>query len=307
MFRKIFLAVLAAAACNCCYGVSTPTHASGDNRIQFIDFNPNDVTHIKCVNGYITTIVFSQDEAVMNFASGYSTAWQFSHVGNKFFLKPAAPQGTTNLTIVTDKKIYMLDIELVDKPEDATYMLTYRYPDDARKAAAQAKADAAAKAAEQRRLADQAAVQAAEEKRQQEKAEELGKKLAADDPNTVKDNPGNNWNYSMNFGKSAHSHDIAPARVFDNGRFTYFKFANNREIPAVYSVSRDDPDDEDAIQEAVVNSHIENDYLVVHGVYPEFRLRSGNGVVGVYNETYFGGGRKATNGTTVSGVDRIIR
>lgn len=263
MFRKIFLAVLAAAACNCCYGVSTPTHASGDSRIQFIDFNPNDVTHIKCVNGYITTIVFSQDEAVMNFASGYSTAWQFSHVGNKFFLKPAAPQGTTNLTIVTDKKIYMLDIELVEKPEDATYMLTYRYPDDARKAAAQAKADAAAKAAEQRRLADQAAVQAAEEKRQQEKAEELGKKLAADDPNTVKDNPGNNWNYSMNFGKSAHSHDIAPARVFDNGRFTYFKFANNREIPAVYSVSRDDPDDEDAIQEAVVNSHIENDYLVL--------------------------------------------
>ena len=173
MFRKIFLAVLAAAACNCCYGVSTPTHASGDSRIQFIDFNPNDVTHIKCVNGYITTIVFSQDEAVMNFASGYSTAWQFSHVGNKFFLKPAAPQGTTNLTIVTDKKIYMLDIELVEKPEDATYMLTYRYPDDARKAAAQAKADAAAKAAEQRRLADQAAVQAAEEKRQQEKAEEL--------------------------------------------------------------------------------------------------------------------------------------
>ena len=56
-----------------------------------------------------------------------------------------------------------------------------------------------------------------------------------------------------------------------------------------------------------MNSHIENDYLVVHGVYPEFRLRSGNGVVGVYNETYFGGGRKATNGTTVSGVDRIIR
>ena len=111
----------------------------------------------------------------------------------------------------------------------------------------------------------------------------------------------------MNFGKSAHSHEIAPVRVFDNGRFTYFKFPNNREIPAVYSVYRDDPDDDDAVQEAVVNSHIENGYLIVHGVYPEFRLRSGNGVVGVYNETYFGGGRKATNGTTVSGVDRIIK
>ena len=307
MFRKIFLAVLAAAACQSCFGVTTPVSASGDKRIQFIDFNPSDVTHIKCVNGYITTIVFAPDEAVMNFASGYSSAWQFNHVGNKFFLKPAAPQGTTNLTIVTDRKIYMLDIELVEKPEDATYMLTYRYPDDARKAKEQAKADAAAKAAEERAAAAEARLKAEEEKRQQESALALEKKVNETDPNTLKDDPRNNWNYSMNFGKSAHSHDIAPLRVFDNGRFTYFKFANSREIPAVYSVSRDDPDDEDTVQEGIVNSHIENDYLVVHGVYPEFRLRSGNSVVGVYNEAYFGGGRKAVNGTTVSGLDRNIR
>ena len=35
------------------------------------------------------------------------------------------------------------------------------------------------------------------------------------------------------------SEDIVPSLIFDDGRFTYLRFANNREVPAVFHVLGD--------------------------------------------------------------------
>jgi type IV secretion system protein VirB9 len=107
-----------------------------------------------------------------------------------------------------------------------------------------------------------------------------------------------NGNYSIAVGK--HAGDIIPTLVFDDGRFTYFKFPNNREVPAVFHVDSEG-------QESVVNARMEGDLLVADRISHKFYLRRGKAVVGVFNEAFDLDGIPPANGTTVSGVARVYR
>jgi type IV secretion system protein VirB9 len=88
--------------------------------------------------------------------------------------------------------------------------------------------------------------------------------------------------------------------VFDDGRFTYFRFPNNREVPAVFQVLADD-------SEALVNTRMEGDLLVVDRVGRRLVLRAGAAVVGVSNDAFDIDGAPPGAGTTVSGVARVLR
>lgn len=230
--------------------IEIPINSHDDARIQYVDFKDNDVVRVNCANGFMTTIVFSPDEEITDYGSGFSSAWEFASSHNFFFLKPKDRDGTTNLVIVTNKHVYNLDVHLVLNPKDATYRLTFTYNKETAKL-----------------------------KQAQKKQEEIQRVLNEKDPECYQLYPhGGNWNYTENFGKTENSKMIAPVEVHDNGRFTYFKFRNNQDFPAIYRVTSDG--------EAMVNSHIENGVLVVHGVYQEYRIRAGKDVVGVYNEGY---------------------
>ena len=252
------------------YALETPQRSKADHRIQYVDYNADDVTRVNAANGFITTIIFAPGEEVTNYGSGYSSAWEFATAANQFFLKPKDKDGTTNLVIVTNKRVYNLDVHLVEKPTNATYKLTYRYP--------QEYIDAQIKAGQEAYVKE---------------------RLEAVDPNLTATKQGLNYHYTMNFGRSKGSKLLAPQAVYDNGRFTYMKFKANTDFPAVYRVSSDG--------EAIINSHIEDSVLVIHGVYPEYRLRAGDDVVGIYNEAYNGGGTAVQDGTTVEGLVREIK
>ena len=252
------------------YALETPQRSKADHRIQFVDYDADDVTRINAANGFITTIIFAPGEEVTNYGSGYSTAWEFATADNKFFLKPKDKDGTTNLVIVTNKRVYNLDVHLVEKASNATYKLTYRYP--------QEYIDAQIKAGQEAYIEGQ---------------------LKKRDPDLNGDKTAFNYDYTMNFGMSKTSKNLAPLEAFDNGRFTYLRFKPNADFPAVYSVNSDG--------EAIINSHVEDGYLVIHGVYPEYSLRAGQDVVGLYNDSYNGGGQTPSSGTTVHGLVREIK
>ncbi len=107
-----------------------------------------------------------------------------------------------------------------------------------------------------------------------------------------------NSNYSIAEGVG--SHDIVPSLVFDDGRFTYLRFANNREVPAVFHVQGDG-------SEALVNLRMEGDLLVVDRISRQLMLRAGSAVVGVWNEAFDPDGLAPKDGTTVSGVARSVK
>jgi type IV secretion system protein VirB9 len=106
-----------------------------------------------------------------------------------------------------------------------------------------------------------------------------------------------NAKYSMQIGKRSSA--IAPTSAYDDGRFTYLKFPNNREIPAVFLVAEDGT-------ESLVNVHVNSDVVVVQRVAPRLSLRLGKQVVAVFNEAYDIDGVPPTAGTTVNGVSRVI-
>jgi type IV secretion system protein VirB9 len=107
-----------------------------------------------------------------------------------------------------------------------------------------------------------------------------------------------NSSYSIAQGKG--SEDIVPTLVFDDGRFTYLKFPNNREVPAVFHVLPDG-------SETVLNARMEGDLLVTDRVSRHLMLRAGSAVVGVWNDAFDLDGVPPNNGMTVSGVDRALR
>lgn len=108
-----------------------------------------------------------------------------------------------------------------------------------------------------------------------------------------------NKKYSMQPNKLAT--DILPIEAFDDGRFTYVKFKKNSDMPVVSKIGGDG-------QETLVNTHIQNNYLVIHGIYKTLVLRAGRAVVGLYNENYNGGDIDTTKtGTVSNNVHREIK
>jgi type IV secretion system protein VirB9 len=107
-----------------------------------------------------------------------------------------------------------------------------------------------------------------------------------------------NSNYSI--AEGAGSQDIVPTLVFDDGRFTYFGFPGNREVPAVFHVLGDG-------SETLLNARMEDDLLVVDRVSRRLMLRAGSAVVGVWNEAFDVNGVPPGGGTTVPGVQRMLR
>jgi type IV secretion system protein VirB9 len=104
--------------------------------------------------------------------------------------------------------------------------------------------------------------------------------------------------YSVAVGKG--SADIVPSSIFDDGRFTYFRFPGNRQIPAVFERASDGV-------ESMVNAEMEADLLRVDRVARQFYLRMDKQAVRVWNDAFDADGRPPAGGTTVQGVERVTR
>lgn len=70
--------------------------------------------------------------------------------------------------------------------------------------------------------------------------------------------------------------DLAPTRVWDDGKFTCFKYPNNKPLPAIYKYM---PDTD--LKEALVNFNVKDDTIIVQTTAEEFRLRLGDKVLGI--------------------------
>lgn len=278
------LAVITAPA----LAVDHPRGTAFDTRIQYVNYNVDDVVQVNSYSGISTQIVFAPGEVVLDdgMSSGFSQGWQVATSRNSVYVKPQSvklsdntimqptpEKWSTDLTVTTNRHVYSFFLVLHAGKGDVTtnpnvaFRITFRYP-----------ADDAAKA----QLA--AAKEATREKMD-----------AGSKPTPV------NWHYSMQLGKKSDS--ITPTMAYDDGRFTYLRFPGNSDFPAAFAVSDDG-------SESIVNTHIDPkhpDILVIHLVARRLVLRLGHEVVGVYNDDFDPEGKPATTGTTIRGVERTIR
>lgn len=298
MMKNIALAAFTFMICGTAWGAAQPQASRYDTRMQQVIYNPQNVTVVNAKAGFITTLVFDDDEAVMDARPGFNEAWEAKTDANRVYLRPVAlaqgapgedgnttqivipPNGKdwhTNLFIVTNKRFYNVELNVIDdrSTQQPAFQVTYRYPDEAR---------------------NKAASEEAARHREWEKREEksrMEKALA------VAQVP-RNWNYWMRSGKD--SEQIAPDFAYDDGRFTFLGFSPQKAIPSVFRYQGG--------KEQVVNSSVQKKgnytVIVIHDTMSRLILRSGHAVIGLENMSF--GHVKVTDGNTVSPqVDRVVK
>lgn len=276
-----------------------PNRSEFDSRVRLIDYNPLDVIKLTTFYGVSTHVQFGSTEEIRNVAVGDDLAWNIVPRGNHLFIKPKAKKADTNVTVVTDKRVY--HFALVVQPrslKDSTawrdpnlvYGLSFRYPEEE-------------------------AAKLAEEAKQEKIKERLGNvrsKLASATKPGVEgagqgevgtpedrgmDHAGSgNYDYWV-----AGSSEISPTGARDDGRFTYLQFSNNRDMPAIYAVDT-------AGKEALINTNVEGNTIIIHRVLPRLTLRKGDAVACIRNNAFdYDGGRDNSLGTIAPDVERVVK
>lgn len=255
----------------------TPPKGSFDPRVRVVDYNPLNVVKLSTFYGVSTHVQFSDNEKIEDVAVGDDQAWKVVPRGNHMFIKPQAKNADTNITVVTDKRTYQFAVVVQPRPlKDSTawsdpnliFSLTFHYPDD----------DAAKLAASAKKDALKSKL-----------GEIKGKLLDAK-------KEGQNFDYWV-----AGSQEISPTAARDDGRFIYLTFSNNRDMPAVYSV-------DDAGNEALINTNVDGNTIVVQRLVKSLMLRKGSSVASVINKSFnLDGGVDNTSGTVAPDVERVIK
>jgi type IV secretion system protein VirB9 len=121
-----------------------PQPGAGDPRIQSIEYNADQVVLLQAAPGYQISVEFAPDERIENVAIGDSGAWQATpnKRGDYLFVKPIQAGVSTNMTVLTDARIYAFDLRgLMGPQSDMAYTVRFRYPGAAHAGATAVNAD----------------------------------------------------------------------------------------------------------------------------------------------------------------------
>lgn len=116
-----------------------PPLAPANPRFQSVEYAPDTVFTLRAAPGYQVLVELAPDERIENIALGDSGAWQVTanKRGDRLFVKAIQSGVTTNMTIITDARLYAFELVPLPAPEpDMAYTLRFRYPDPAAAAAA---------------------------------------------------------------------------------------------------------------------------------------------------------------------------
>jgi type IV secretion system protein VirB9 len=263
------------AACALCALASTRTYAElsparglVDPRVRVVVYDPEQVIKLHGFVGYQIHFQFAEGETFVNLAAGDNKALDVGYEANHLVLKPLAEKVATNITVITNRRVYQFDYSAsAERPDpdrqDVIYSLRFIYPqDEARKAA---------------------------EELEQQRA---NLKLASADQDPHRPRNTNYWGC----GASA----IRPEMAYDDGVQTRLRFAAHSEFPTMYVKNDDD-------SESLVNFTVDNDEVVIHRVARSFVLRRGKLVACIQNRSFDGGGERLKSETLVPGVERVTK
>ena len=238
---KLSLCILLAAAA---------PHAIAQVVDEYV-YEPGKIYTIRTGLGITTQIELNSNEKVLDYSTGFSSGWDLTRRDNIFYLKPKNVDVDTNLMIRTNLRSYILELKVVAtdwkaleqaKQAGVQYKVTFRYPNDSMNS---------------------------EEIAPQETTE-LSTNLRSDRP----------YNFNYEFASRSKKPWLVPVNVYDDSKFTYIKLPDvskfpTGNFPAVFARELRTG------EEFVVNTTVEGDTIVVHGVYQFLVLRHGKNAVGL--------------------------
>ncbi|MFO1130315.1 MAG: P-type conjugative transfer protein VirB9 [Rickettsiales bacterium] len=179
-----------------------PRKFGSDSRIQVVNYTKNNVIKIIGYYGLQTTIQLGPDEEVVTMSIGDTTSWQVHNVNNVVFIKPIELDANTNMTMITNKRIYFFELDAKELTEQnkntVAYNIRFIYPD---------------------------------EDIHQEK---IISNTSLKEPDLTEPEK-----YNLNYYVSG-DQDIAPVKIFDDGKLTFIQFSYQvKDLPAIFAVDED--------------------------------------------------------------------
>ncbi|MBO9502486.1 TrbG/VirB9 family P-type conjugative transfer protein [Brevundimonas sp. A19_0] len=104
-----------------------------DPRIQTLPYDANQVVRLRVAPGYQLAIIFRASERVENVGIGDSDGWQVTLNGREdaLFIKPTRSGDVTNMTVITDARVYNFELSSVRVAgADTPFTVRFTYPDD---------------------------------------------------------------------------------------------------------------------------------------------------------------------------------
>ena len=181
---------------------SLPRPIGNESRIKIINYMPNTVFKFTGHYFYQSIIEFALDEEIKTISMGSPSPWQIVPASNRIFLKPVGDEATTNMTVITNKRMYFFEMHAENADDIAdkklNFIVKFVYPGE-------------------------------------NNYQAIVKYDTNDGPDETK-MENINYEYSI----SGEGKNIEPLQVFDDGEFTYFKFKDiNSELPAIFLVGKD--------------------------------------------------------------------
>ncbi len=223
------------------YAISISRPVGNESRIRVINYVPNSVISFTGHYNYHSIIEFSLDEEIKTITMGDSSSWQLNPSGNRIFLKPIGLNAVTNMTVITNKRTYFFEMHAEYATSISDSNLAF-----------------------------------------------ITKFMYPDGqlgiPQSISNSSGldlgKHTQYNFQYKISGKATYIEPILVFDDGRFTYFKFKDiNADIPSIFIVDQNQ-------NESLINYRVSDGYVVVERVTPRFTLRYGRDIICVFNERH---------------------
>lgn len=256
-----------------------PRAGRDDSRIRYVDYNPDEVVRINGVFRAASQIVFGEGETISSVALGDTVSWEVAPTEHILFIKPRERAPATNLIVVTRRggatRTYTFALTArsgaISSGTNAQFVVRFRYP---------AQEAAAARQAEIQRLQMQMLM-----------VEAGGVRVALE---AAAVQGTRNLDYRL-----AGSSELAPSEITDNGQFTLLRFPRGQAIPAIFTVLPDG-------SEAVVPYDVRGEFVVIHQVARELRLRRGRSLTCIWNHAPDRYGSDNSSGTASPDVQRTI-
>jgi type IV secretion system protein VirB9 len=219
-----------------------------DSRIKTFIYSQNEIYDLKFKIGYNSIIEFSKDEAIDSISFGDPYPWKIQPLGTRLFVKPIEPGVKTNMTVITNKRVYLFEVES-DLPtkvdsSDVVHVVRFFYPTSSFD-----KIDS-----------NQSGV---------------GLKQILQEKATTGNVDGININYSF----SGKTNLLTPLEVFDDQKRTYIKLKKEVDYKKLKIFSA-----KNKIQKTALQFKRTGDFLIVNGVHSSLIFEHEKERVVIYND-----------------------
>lgn len=239
-----------------------------DVRLRDVLYDADEVYRLPAYAGYETDIEFEAGERFVGLGAGDLRGLSFSAQRNHLFIKPRATDVDTNITVLTDRRVYHFDYITVAHAPDAShadvlYALRFLYPPPPAPRAAAAPARGTG-------LVDSL----------------LGASAAQ--------RPRNDDYWYCG------ARQLQPLAAWDDGVQTHLRFSRHQDMPALFLKNEDG-------SESLLNFHVDHDEVVVHRVVQRLILRRGALSGCVVNRAYGRNADVGAGATISSSVRRELQ